>query len=122
MRQKARGIFIFMRSHKAPIFIFKWTLACAGTAMAVAALAWPPLLTNLWLSLTDNDYAVPAESSHWQFRPTRMNTGSGGWWVYGEDRTHYYHFTGGSPAYQAISRDAAARCPGFEPQQVSTWC
>ena len=50
-----------------------------------------------------------------------MNAGSGGWWIYGEDASRYYHHEGHAPARE-ISRKAARHCPGFDPHQVETWC
>lgn len=80
------------------------------------------LIANLWLSWTDSDYRVPAQSSYFSFTPTVMNSGSGGWWDYGEDGHYFYHFTGGTPSYRAISRDAAARCAAFNRHDVNSWC
>jgi hypothetical protein len=55
--------------------------------------------------------------------PTKMNDGSGDWWLYGEDYSHYYHFTGNNPSdYDIISKKAAKNCVGFEKYEVRTWC
>lgn len=93
--------------------------------LALVGCAWAArhALANLWLSATDGDYRVPATASWWQFEPTVMNPGSGGWWLYGEDAEHYYHFRGtGTPPYRSISRAAASTCQGFDPRRVETWC
>jgi hypothetical protein len=80
-------------------------------------------LSNLWLSFTDKEYVVPAESSALSFTPTVMNPGSGEWWLYGEDRHNYYHFLGSADgAYRKISRDGARACKGFDPHDHTTWC
>jgi hypothetical protein len=46
--------------------------------------------TNIWFLLTENGYFVPQESSIFRFEPTKMNVGSGGWWLYGKDNEYYY--------------------------------
>jgi hypothetical protein len=82
-----------------------------------------PFWGNVWLSVTDRDYQVPADSSLLDFQSTKLNPGSGGWWVYGEDRTRFYAFTGaGSPPYRSIGREAALACRGFDPRDLATWC
>lgn len=89
--------------------------------IVLAGSIWPRFFMNTWLELTDADYRIPAESSRARFKPTVMNTGSGGWWVYGEDVDNYYHSEGGA-AYRKLGRAAAAACAGFQPQDVQTWC
>jgi len=46
--------------------------------------------TNLWYLLTENGYFIPQESNIFHFKVTKMNSGSGGWWIYGEDNKYYY--------------------------------
>jgi hypothetical protein len=100
-----------------------WKLTRAALLIAVLIGIGTNLWSNLWLTLTDREYLIPPQSSLWWFEPTHMNPGSGGWWLYGEDRDHYYHFTGeaGNP-FRVISRHAARACAGFDPRQVRTWC
>jgi len=43
------------------------------------------VLGNLFSILTENEYTIPKESSILTFEATKMNEGSGGWWLYGED-------------------------------------
>jgi hypothetical protein len=45
---------------------------------------------NLWCLLTENGYFIPQESNIFSFDATEMNSGSGGWWIYGEDKKYYY--------------------------------
>lgn len=43
--------------------------------------------------------------------------------VLGEEKEHYYHFTGERP-YPVVSysRKLASECAGFDPVQYATWC
>ncbi len=79
---------------------------------------------NLWSMLTDEGaYRVPSGSSIFTFKPTVLNDGSGGWWIYGEDLSRYYWFADGGPAWPlSIGKDAAARCVGFVATDHTTWC
>ncbi|HAK61594.1 MAG TPA: hypothetical protein DCO77_14665 [Nitrospiraceae bacterium] len=71
--------------------------------------AYMPVLENGWHLLTGRGYKIPAESSIFSFKPTVMNSGSGEWWLYGEDSTHYYYLDNNTK----ISREAAETCRGF---------
>ncbi len=76
-------------------------------------------VVGAWLSATDNDFWVPQQSSLIAFLATQMNTGSDGWWHYGE----CYYSSGGAPDHVvAIERAAAAGCAGSDPRDVTTWC
>jgi hypothetical protein len=100
-----------------------WALGVLALLGLALSSAGRHSLVNLWLSATDSDYLVPDSSTWARFKPTVMNPGSGGWWLYGEDPSRYYHFIGsGSPPYRAISREAAHACAGFDPHRVETWC
>ncbi len=101
--------------------------AIAAAALLTLVLAAAALNTrlavNLWLLATDSEYIVPSQSHLASFVPTLMNPGSGGWWLYGEDQDHYYHFVGaGLPPYRYISRAAAGNCPGFDRHRHESWC
>lgn len=82
-----------------------------------------PLVINLWFLAIDPVYVIPKESSIFVFEPTVMNTGSGDWWLYGEDRLYYYHFTGeeGEPTV-SYRKGLALKCKGFDPTNYRTWC
>ena len=81
-----------------------------------------PVVGNVWLSATDSDYRIPPQSSVFTFRATRMNPGSGGWWLYGEDDERYYASDGDPGRVVAIDKADAARCVGFDPLEASGWC
>ena len=52
------------------------------------------LVPNLWWLTTDSVYFIPEESSMFRFHATKMNDGSGDWWLYGEDDKYYYGLNG----------------------------
>lgn len=101
---------------------------CIAGAVLVAcyALLHRPLgcaMGNLWGLLTDRLYLIPTESSLWSFRVSKMNPGSGDWWIYGEDAKNYYFFEEEpETAYTLFPKSRVAQCSGFHPQDVSTWC
>ena len=60
------------------------------------------LPANSWYLLTHTSYFIPPESSVLTFKATRMNEGSGEWWLYGEDHNWYYGLNtkaGSTPLY-----------------------
>lgn len=77
--------------------------------------------SNAWLMLTDRSNVIPAESSIVSFDPYVINQGSSNYWLYGKDRTNYYHFAHTEQAlyvYVPIEN----RCPGFDRGNIRTWC
>ncbi|PIB38427.1 hypothetical protein [Maribacter sp. 4G9] len=78
---------------------------------------------NCWRLLTSNDYDIPIESSMFQFKVTQMNTGSGEYWLYGEDNENYYTMMekGDNAPYRAISKSVASNIQGFEALDYTTW-
>ncbi len=82
MQQKESKHYIFMKSKiiifgiiVIPLIMFK---GCVRSC------------SNGWLLLTENGYFIPKESNISRFNATKMNSGSGGWWLYGEDDKYYY--------------------------------
>lgn len=104
---------VLTRSWRGPVFLI-------ATACAVL-LVVTPTAGNLWDIVTGAGFEIPAESSIFTFRVTRMNDGSGEWWLYGEDGRFFYGLPDDGP-YVAYPRDRAARCPEFDPQNIRTWC
>jgi len=65
-----------------PLLVIAFILAC-----------YTHVFSNLWLILMGNGcYIIPQESNIFIFSPTKMNDGSGDWWLYGEDNEYYYSF------------------------------
>lgn len=73
--------------------------------------------------VTSTGYFIPYESSLWDFKPLVPNSGSGEYWLYGEDELRYYYVGNGiSYRYVSIKKTEAAKCPGFNPTAFDTWC
>lgn len=69
------------------------------------------------------EYMIPKESDVCQFDVNQMNTGSGDWWIYGQDNTNYYFYLGyDSLPYITYSKNAAQQCTGFSKINIDTWC
>ena len=82
MRQKERKYCIFMKSKVILLGLF--------SVLLIVLMTCTHSCTNLWYLLTENGYFIPQESSIFSFEATKMNLGSGGWWIYGEDNKYYY--------------------------------
>jgi hypothetical protein len=83
-----------------------------------------PVIGNLWSLSTGQGFFIPQESSVFSFKVLQMNTGSGEWWIYAEDRKNYY-FAGDldKPVKYALFPKAnVADCVNFNPTNYSTWC
>lgn len=94
-----------------------YILAGAAVLLLIAA-AYTPVLENGWHLLTGRGYEIPDDSSVFSFRPTVMNSGSGEWWLYGEDNTDYYYLDSSTK----ISKEASELCQGFKADDHTTWC
>jgi hypothetical protein len=96
----------------------KWILGLLVVCISVYALL--PTLSNIWYLLIDTQdiYFIPESSSLFSFRPTVMNSGSGDWWIYGEDNRYYYYFEDNIK----ISKQDAQPCRGFLQDNYLTWC
>jgi len=97
-----------------------------GTAISLVAVtlllgATTHVFSNAWLMLTDRSNVIPAESSILWFEPYVINQGASNYWLYGKDRTNYYHFAHMEQVlylYLPINNS----CPGFDRENVRTWC
>ncbi len=84
-----------------------------------------PLFSNAWGVLTDKGYCIPKESSIFTFEATKMNEGSGDYWLYGEDSQYYYSLAlkdlvSGEP-YIKISKEKASKIDYFDRHDFPTW-
>lgn len=80
-----------------------------------------PAGANLWYSMVGTGFVIPKEASIFTFKITKMNEGSGEWWLYAEDQQFYYHFSGDS-GRPYIKIDRANTCKDFNPLDSNTWC
>ncbi|MFD2586009.1 hypothetical protein ACFSQJ_03660 [Croceitalea marina] len=78
---------------------------------------------NAWRLLTGNGYDIPVESSIFEFKVTQMNTGSGDYWLYGEDNENYYTKMENrdNVPYKAISKNVASTIQSFKSLDYTTW-
>ena len=61
-------------------------------------------LGNLFSLATGRGYFIPEESNMFVFNVTKMNTGSGEWWLYGEDKLNYYALADDAPGYFVLKK------------------
>ena len=73
--------------------------------------------SNIWSLLTENGYFIPQESNIFSFNATKMNSGSGGWWLYGEDKKYYYALI--SSGYLKLQKGKEPE--GFNKFDFNTW-
>ena len=91
--------------------------------VVIAFSALTPFTTNFWLVLTGRDFKIPKESSLLTFRVTKMNSGSGEWWLYGEDNDYFYaNSRAAGVKYHSFPRSKVDKCPGFDHLDFTTWC
>ncbi|TDL99751.1 MAG: hypothetical protein C4K58_00400 [Flavobacteriaceae bacterium] len=76
----------------------------------------------MWLVATENGYEIPKDSSIFTFKATKMNEGSGGWWVYGEDNKKYYALSV-DPINKIICIDKgkSRKIKNFDRFEYKTW-
>ena len=102
------------------------TIIGIALASAILTLAvFTEVFGNSWRLLTDGGaggYFVPAESSIFAFHETQQNSGSGGWWIRGEDRANFYAVDPEGSGYLVFPRAAISSCPGFNPMESASWC
>ncbi|MGF6592516.1 hypothetical protein [Pseudomonas sp. 2835] len=80
-----------------------------------------PLYSNALLLWMEPENFIPAESSMLTFEPYQISQGSSSYWLYGQDKHNYYHFTyEAAHPYRYIARDN--NCPGFDRNDVRSWC
>ena len=102
-------------------YVLRIALWQLGVILVLVPLV-SPLFGNLWLLATGVAWHVPVESSVFTFSETRANEGSGEWWLAGEDGRNFYAQRSPGDGYVVLSREAAARCAGFDRFDASTWC
>ncbi|MFI8573070.1 hypothetical protein ACIGEO_16300 [Stenotrophomonas bentonitica] len=103
-----------------PLRIASLAIAALIGALAIVG-ATTHGFSNAWMMLTDSSNVIPAESSILSFESYVINPGSSNYWLYGKDRTNYYHFVHTEQAlyvYLPIKNS----CPRFDRENIRTWC
>ncbi len=77
-----------------------------------------PAISNLYAISMEKEYKIPFQSSVFTFNPTKMNEGSGDWWVYGEDKHYFYANT---QPIKSIDKTNTKQNPHFNPWDHTTW-
>ena len=93
------------------------------TVISITLMIKTSLVSNLWNSMTGQGFIIPNESSLFTFEATKMNDGSGEWWLYGEDDNYYYSMekAGVEKPYIIISKIRTEQIPNFNKHDYKTW-
>jgi hypothetical protein len=98
----------------------------AASSITVVGLALigiaTPLGANLWSFATGQGFFIPDESSVFSFRVTKMNEGSGEWWLYGRDDEHLFALHPSEPTYLSAALASQAACASFKADDFTSWC
>lgn len=65
-------------------------------------------------------YFIPEKSSIFTFKYTLYNSGSGEYWLYGEDSNNFYEHT--SSKELVFPKAKVRECLGFNPLNYESWC
>lgn len=88
----------------------------------ILTFSFTSVFGNIWLLLTENGYEIPKESSIFTFEATKMNDGSGGWWIYGEDNEKYYALSTDSiNSILFIDKLQSKKIENFDKFNYETW-
>jgi len=103
------------------ILISKRSLSLLGLIILFITAFWFRLfMSNLYSVWTEPGYFIPSESNMFEFTVTRMNSGSGDWWVFAKDKTYYYALNNGSDrVYYSLKIENAPA--DFDLFDYSTW-
>ncbi|WP_120997911.1 hypothetical protein [Stutzerimonas urumqiensis] len=96
--------------------------AClATTVVLLGVLLLTRVVGNGLMLVIDRENFVPTEASIFTLDPYVINEGSSSYWLYAEDNDNYYHFTY-EPGREYLLMSKDQTCPGFQRDDVSTWC
>jgi hypothetical protein len=99
---------------------FRTLVAIAFLAAGAIALR-SQLVPNLFLTLTEPAFYVPAESSYRGFTVLENNPGSGDWWRYARDERHHFAQLDARRAHLPRDRQPPDSPIGFHPLDRETW-
>jgi hypothetical protein len=98
-----------------------WLLAAFAIAL-LACLAFTQALANLFSLFTREGFFIPSQSSIFTFHTTVENSGSGEWWIYGEDHHYFYALPArDGTRYLAFPKANQSNNVGFQPNDYNTW-
>jgi hypothetical protein len=89
----------------------------------VIIIANTAFLSNIWCTATGRGFIIPKESSYFTFTATKMNQGSGEWWLYGEDENYFYSSENATSDkdYVLLSKERGSKIKDFDKFEVKTW-
>lgn len=93
----------------------------AAAVGLLGALLFSRVVGNGLMLIMDRENFVPTEASIFTLDPYVINEGSSSYWLYAEDNANYYHFTY-EPGREYLLMSKDQPCPGFQRDDVSTWC
>ncbi|MBN6074015.1 hypothetical protein HYE60_02280 [Aggregatibacter actinomycetemcomitans] len=89
--------------------------------MIIIFLSFTSVVSNTWGLLVDQNNYIPRESNILFFKPIKIDSGSGGYWRYGEDHHNYYHYSlHEENVYYYVNKDN--NCSNFDKTDFKTWC
>jgi hypothetical protein len=79
---------------------------------------------NFWSLLTRQGCFIPIESFILTFKEKIAYSGSGEWWIYGEDHNNYYYTGNGIAPYLYVvaQKSNEPTCLAFNKTDYTTWC
>ncbi|CAM2811168.1 hypothetical protein DRF59_14730 [Chryseobacterium flavum] len=100
----------------------KKILLLLALSVFICVFVFTSFFGNLYSIVTENGYEIPKESSVFTFEATKMNSGSGGWWMYGEDHKKYYALTNDSiSTIISINKTKSKKIKTFDKLDYKTW-
>ncbi|MEP3891381.1 MAG: hypothetical protein ABJN69_13055 [Hellea sp.] len=72
--------------------------------LVILAFLFRVFLSNLFSLTIEQGYFIPEESNMFTFKATKMNPGSGDWWLYGEDNLNLYALAEDKPGYYVLNK------------------
>lgn len=100
-------------------------IGCVFAILACGTLVFEmPVFINLARVIIGAGFFISEEPSLFTFRVTRENDGSGEYWLYAEDPRYFYDHASleEGALYLAFPQEKIDDCPGFFPQDFTTWC
>jgi hypothetical protein len=89
----------------------------------IIALFCTNIFGNICMLIIEKEYFIPTQSSIFTFNETVHNDGSSDVWRYGQDgNNYYYNLSTFDNDVLFFSKKNIDNCPGFNPENISTWC
>lgn len=100
--------------------VMKIFFGCFSIIAFLTLLVFSNFSGNAISLFADAGYFIPKHSSIFTFKSTLYNSGSGEYWLYGEDDKNLYENMSGRA--MAFPKNKIHQCPEFDPLNYETWC